>query len=361
MQNKKLINISQAVVGSKGIYSIEFHEDEEYTQVKRFNQDGTESLFSVGGGEGPTSSSYIQTLELTDNGLTLNSTGIGSAFNTTLDLTDLRIGSVRSAYINGNSPALNYTGGVTPADSGLVAGDWMIDLDTSNIWYLANPNTNVWVQSQPSGGVSYTAGTGIDINNGVISSTVVDTDTNNYISNVVLSGTDLVFTGVGSAANKTVPLATLGGGSAPENLVLRIQPVTVPVMAGGGQDVLFSALGNSVAANSLHVNPLDLSFVGAGEIEAVSDCIAKISLGAYIDTGSTNGQITFQIFEVVGGTSTPIGSASFELSNQAVSSIPVSFSSFFDLTAGNIYKFSAYSTQNSMNINPGSFIQFEIL
>jgi len=59
------------------------------------------------------------------------------------------------------------------------------------------------------GGTTYTAGTGISITNGVISSTIVDTDTNNFVSNVVLNGTDLDFTGTGGAYNSSVSLAAI--------------------------------------------------------------------------------------------------------------------------------------------------------
>ena len=434
MQNRKLINISQSVVGSKGVYSIEFHEDDEYTHVKRANRDGTESLFSIGSGGGAGSASYIQNLELTDNGLTLSSTGIGDAFNTTLNVSPLRLGLVTSGYLNGNSPATVYTGGLTPADNGRIGGDWVIDLDTSNIWYLANANTNVWVQAQPSGGTNYTAGTGIDISNGVISSTVVDTNTTyNYGAvgaggniNFALSGSDgsndavtmqagsnVILTDIGgntfridssntnttydlvssqSGSNVNINLqgsntlvdtvsliaganvtltdngsnqitidAAPGSGSAPENLILRIESGAVPVAGGNGIDILFASLGTAVKTNSLHINPSKLNFAGGGEIEAASNCVAKISLAAYIDSGNTNGQITFQIFEASGGPAVPIGSASFELSNQAVSEIPVTFTSYFDLIAGNLYFFTAYSTQNQMTIIPNSFIEFEIM
>lgn len=119
MQDKKLINVSQAVIGGQGVYSIEFHEDQHYTHVKRVNSDGTASYFSVGG----------------------------------------------------------------------------------------------------SGGTTYTAGSGIDITNGVISSTV--TDTNTFIYGVVLNGTDLEFTGAGGAFNGTIDLSSIAnGGSVTEtNLV----------------------------------------------------------------------------------------------------------------------------------------------
>jgi hypothetical protein len=45
MQNKKLINFGGATVGEKGVYSIEFHEDDQYAQVKRANRDGTADYF----------------------------------------------------------------------------------------------------------------------------------------------------------------------------------------------------------------------------------------------------------------------------------------------------------------------------
>mgnify|MGYP006936331878 CR=1 FL=1 len=60
-----------------------------------------------------------------------------------------------------------------------------------------------------SAGTTYTAGTGIDITNNVISSTIVNTDTNNFVSNVVLNGTDLDFTGTGGAFQSSVSLSTI--------------------------------------------------------------------------------------------------------------------------------------------------------
>lgn len=119
MQDKKLINVSQAVIGEQGVYSIEFHEDQHYTHVKRVNSDGTASYFSVGG----------------------------------------------------------------------------------------------------SGGTTYTAGSGIDITNGVISSTV--TDTNTFIYGVILNGTDLEFTGAGGAFNGTIDLSSIANsGSATETNII---------------------------------------------------------------------------------------------------------------------------------------------
>ena len=196
-QDKSLINFGGATVGRNGVYSIEFHETQLYTHVKRANHDGTETYFSLSAGGGSGTTDYIQTLELVDNGLSLSSTGIGNAFNTTLDVTPLRLGMVTSGYLSGNSPSTVYVGGSTPAQNGHVNGDWIIDLDTSNIWYLANADTNVWIQSQGGGSA----------------------DTNDFISNVSLSGTDLEFTGTGGAFNGTVPLASLVSSSAETNII----------------------------------------------------------------------------------------------------------------------------------------------
>ena len=68
MQNKKLINVSQAVIGKQGVYSIEFHEDDHYTHVKRVNPGGSETLFPVGGSGGGSSSKTYEYWENTNLG-----------------------------------------------------------------------------------------------------------------------------------------------------------------------------------------------------------------------------------------------------------------------------------------------------
>lgn len=119
MQDPKKINVTNGVVSNGKIYSLEFHEDNHDANMKVTDQ-GVSTYYPISGGGG-------------GNGGT----------------------TVTHGYLSGNSPATVYTGGSTPASSGYVVGDWTIDLDTSNIWYLANANTNTWVQSQAvSGGGS---------------------------------------------------------------------------------------------------------------------------------------------------------------------------------------------------------------
>jgi hypothetical protein len=110
MQNKKLINVSQAVIGKQGVYSIEFHEDDHYTHVKRVNPGGSETLFPVGGGasktieywentlNGPQSVLANQLAKLVNDGLGTNtSSNAGSLYNGSLfDFSSLAIGSVVS-------------------------------------------------------------------------------------------------------------------------------------------------------------------------------------------------------------------------------------------------------------------------
>ena len=240
-----------------------------------------------------------------------------------------------------------------------------------------------------SAGTAYTAGTGIDITNNVISSTVVNTDTNNFVSNVVLNGTDLDFTGTGGAFQSSVPLSaiadqtvTLTGASgiavagtypnftisstaptaaSPESLILNFASSAIPVLSSPGTELSFNPIGQLAQTNSLHINPVELSLPNATEIEVVNACTAKVSLGAYINNGGQAGHITFEFYEYLLGPPTLLGSASFYISNQATSPAPTTFLSFFDFQAGAIYKFTAYSANHAMIILPGSFIQIEIL
>lgn len=85
MQDKKLINITHAVVGEQGVYSIEFHEDNHTTHVKRTNSDTSETLFSIGGSSGSTD--YISDVQL--NGSSLDFTATGSGFSGSVSLSSL--------------------------------------------------------------------------------------------------------------------------------------------------------------------------------------------------------------------------------------------------------------------------------
>jgi hypothetical protein len=113
MQNKKLINVSQAVIGKQGVYSIEFHEDDHYTHVKRVNPGGSETLFPVGGSSGSSSKTYEywentnlgtqsilanQNTGLVNDGLGANtSSGAGVLYDGNLfDFSSLPVGSVVS-------------------------------------------------------------------------------------------------------------------------------------------------------------------------------------------------------------------------------------------------------------------------
>ncbi len=110
MQNKKLINVSQAVIGKQGVYSIEFHEDDHYTHVKRVNPGGSETLFPVGGSASRTIEYWENTLNgpqsvlantpiaLVNDGSGSNtSSNAGTLFNGTLfDFSSLPVGAVVS-------------------------------------------------------------------------------------------------------------------------------------------------------------------------------------------------------------------------------------------------------------------------
>ena len=150
----------------------------------------------------------------------------------------------------------------------------------------------------------------------------------------------------------------------PENLILRLNPVTVAIVnnpPAGAQDLYFAGIGAQVKTSSVHINPNDLALANTQEIEIANDCIVKVSLGAYIDNQGFSGQITFLMYETSTGVATIVGEAQFDLSNQATTIIPTTFFSFFDMLAGETYIFGAYSTQHAMNILGGSFIEFEVI
>ena len=356
----------------------------------------------------------------------------------------------------------NYVNDVVVTIDDKVIGTDAVDNSTKNF-------TVGDIVALANAGSTLTAGTGISITNGVISSTIVDTDTNNYISNVALNGTSLDFTGtapafsgsipLGAIADQTVTIAgtngiavtgtypnfsisgasvagnydwslfadtgdldpvtsgsqiTFAGGtnvtttfangtltidasgastlasltdttiagpvnnevlvyngaawvngnvptSAPESLILRISNTNpIPITTAPGTDLTFAQQGALVKTNSVHLNAADIALANATDITVTNGCTAKVSLGAYLDNGGQAGQITFQAYEVSGGM-TLVGEASFDLSNQATTVIPTTFFSFFDFQPGEIYKFTAYSTQHAMVIVPNSFIQIEIL
>jgi hypothetical protein len=149
---------------------------------------------------------------------------------------------------------------------------------------------------------------------------------------------------------------------APENLILRLNSTSVATSPNPpGQDLFFAGAGSLVKTSSVHINPNDLNLANTQEIEIVNNCTVKVSLGAYIDNGGQAGQIIFGIYETSSGFTTLVAEAEFDLSNQASTIIPVTFFSFFDMSAGEMYIFTARSQQHAMTIVPGSFIEFEVM
>jgi len=122
MQDKKLINISQAVIGEQGVYSIEFHEDQHYTHVKRANGDGTASYFSVGGSGGGTTYTAGTGIDITN----------GVISSTVVDTDTTYTAGTGIDITNG---VISSTGGGSSADSNLVPFlGAQVDTDTVSIY-----------------------------------------------------------------------------------------------------------------------------------------------------------------------------------------------------------------------------------
>jgi len=174
MQNKELINISQATKGKYGVYSLEFHETQNYTHVKRVNSDGSETLFSVGGGGGGTTYTAGTGIDITN----------GVISSTAVD-TNTQYGITLSSHLSG-----------------------------ANLQLLGTDSTVDVVTILPGNGISMS----LAPDEITISSTV--TDTNDFVSSVSLNGTDLEFNGTGGAFSGIVSLASLGGGSGTESNIV---------------------------------------------------------------------------------------------------------------------------------------------
>ena len=400
------IDISNGVISSTTTYGVTFSGWLSGATLNLLGTDGSQDFVRILPGSNVSMSLAGEelTISSTDtndfvsnvvlNGTNLDFTGTGGAFQSSVPLSSIADQTV----------TLAGTGGIA------ITGTY--------------PSFTIDGSAISGGGTTYTAGTGIDITNNVISSTVVDTDTNTTYDfgavsvsgniNFALGGSDnsndvvtmqagskitltdngsSVFTvdhGIISTTKTTNTTALAFGGTfkaidavtysdghlteynektytlptgapPPETLILRFASTDIPIEVSPGQALVFEPIGQLTKTNSLHINPVDLLLADPSTIAAVNARTAKVSLGAYINNGGQSGQITFEILEDISGTITLLGSASFDMSNQAVSAIPTTFLSFFDFQQNASYIFTAYSTQHQMAILPGSFIQIEIL
>lgn len=100
MQDDKLINVSQAVIRGGLIYSVEFHEEDNYVHVKRVNTDGTADFFRLaasgegGGSDAPNDINHTPvtgdyTITATDHHI-----GVDNANPTTITLPAASVGTV---------------------------------------------------------------------------------------------------------------------------------------------------------------------------------------------------------------------------------------------------------------------------
>lgn len=269
-------------------------------------------------------------------------------------------------------------------DSNVTLDDKVIGTDA-----LDNSTKNFTVGDMlalASSGTVYTAGTGISIANNVISSTIVDTNTNNFVSNVALNGTSLDFTGTGGAFNSSIALSSIadqtvtiagtngiavtgtypnfsisGAGVAQtERLILRATSTSMPLAE---TDLLFAVTGTNVNTNSMHINNSKLTpQLPGSSFEVGSDCVARVALGAYINPQGHAGQVVFKMYEMSSGTPQVAGEVSFDMSNQATTVEALTFFSFFNFIAGEQYKFTVQAVSSQAYvISPGTFIEIEII
>jgi len=236
------------------------------------------TISSSGGGGGGSNDGYINNVNNTANPYILDFIGIGNAFNGSVNLPEEYISDVR--LINTN---LEFTA-VGSAFAGIVD---LSSLDTEYSLSAATQAGGARVSLNGTNGnvdsVDFLPGSGISMslanNQLTIASTV--TDTNYYVEDVVLNGTDLVFTAVGSAFGGTIDLSALDTNTTYDLFSFQ-----------AGNDVVIRLVGSDATSDSLRLsagNNITLNDDGAGTITIdATGGGASYTFGTYLtETGGT--------------------------------------------------------------------------
>ena len=149
-------------------------------------------------------------------------------------------------------------------------------------------------------------------------------------------------------------------GAYPERLILRSNVSTIPTAES---DFIFRGLGTDVTNGSVHIRQRKLvPNLPGQDFEVLTDCIARIAIGAFVNSGGHSGEAIFKLYETSTGVSLPVGQASFPVDNQATFTQAFSFFSFFQLQAGQAYRFALLANGGqSFTLDPGTFVEIEIV
>jgi len=147
----------------------------------------------------------------------------------------------------------------------------------------------------------YTAGTGISIANNVISSTVVDTDSVDYISNVALNGNNLVFTGVGRAASKSVDLSSIASSGSSLHEVLIMAARTATINAGAAEStVQFYDMGSSLKGGESIIKNQSLLIPALPNFRVSEPLLARVEVAAFMRASSNNDTVILRLYADTG-------------------------------------------------------------
>ena len=196
-----------------------------------------------------------------------------------------------------------------------------------------------------SAATTYTAGTGINIANGVISSTVVDTDT------TYTAGTGIDITG-------TVISSTVAGTMPPEKLIAKnlntfmLDPTPRPID--------FSSLGVNASTNSIKVHDQNRFTLGVASVENSSgqDMNVKITMHSFTNALQNNRKLKYNL-EVSPDNSNWTVVKSVERDKAEIGEHASMFGSWFLFNAGQFFRITVESGTGNIELLEWTQVEFE--
>lgn len=196
-----------------------------------------------------------------------------------------------------------------------------------------------------SAATTYTAGTGINIANGVISSTVVDTDT-----------TYTAGTGINIAGN-VISSTVTDTDTKNEILVARVdQPISADPTP---QPLVYSAVGQNINTDSLKIHDQSKFEIAGASVRNISGGIvnSKISMMGFTNAGGNNLDISYTL-----QTSTDNANWSDVKTVSRTKSAPGeyadTFGAYFRFDAGNYFRIVISSSTGGIDLLANSQVEF---
>lgn len=200
------------------------------------------------------------------------------------------------------------------------------------------------------GGTTYTAGTGIDITNNIITCTVTDTNTTYTAGTGIDITNDVITCTVTDTNTDTKPEILVAVCAA--NLPTEPSPIAVPFVLPAGSDI---------ATESLHINYQGNLSIGNDWVrnDSGNDINVKITMHGFSVANSNNLDINY----ILQSSSDGISWANVKTVSRTKSApgeYADMFGAYFRMPAGEYFRISVYSTTGNVDFLAGSQIEFVV-